>query len=220
MELNKKQKWQLIAVAILMIGIGIAGFFIGRATIKQPKEKVVVEYVQGPTIHDTIKYPKPYAVVKPADTAGIIQQCVKDGVYTELFPTKVVTEYIVTTREDTSGILEDWATKRYYNETLFDIDTLGKCVVNAEIQYNRLMLVGYDYTPIIKTVTITNYITKKISPFIGVGAMMNPWCKQQTPMVNATAGLFLKEKYGLQIQYQHMFGLNYDFLGANIMYKF
>lgn len=220
MVIEQKYKWQMIFVTVLLVAVGLLCFFLGRSTIKNPKQEVVVEYVQGPTIHDTIKYPQPYAVIKPIDTVGIIQQCVKDGIYTELFPTKIITQYIEVTKEDTSGILEDWASKRYYNETIFDIDTLGKCTVNTEVQYNRMIVIGFEYTPMIKTVTVTNYKIKKFSPFIGLGAMLNPWDKEILPTMNASMGFFVNEKYGIQIQYQHMFNMKYDFIGGNILYKF
>jgi hypothetical protein len=220
MVIEQKYKWQLIFVTVLLVGVGLLCFFLGRSTVKNQKPEVIVEYVQGPTIHDTIKYPQPYAVIKPVDTLGIIQQCIRDGIYSELFPTKVITKYIEVTREDTTGIMEDWATKRKYTETIFDVDTLGRCVVNADVQYNRMVLVGYEYTPVIKTVKETNYIVRKFSPFIGVGAMVNPWDNTKAPMANATVGFFVKEKYGLQLQYQHAFNLNCNFLGGNILYKF
>jgi len=220
MNIDNKYKWQLVFVAVLMAAIGVLCFFLGRSTIKQPKQDVVIEYVQGPTIHDTIVCPKPYEIIKPIDTLGIIQQCIRDGIYIELFPTKVITQYVEVTREDTTGILEDWASKRKYTEIIFDIDTLGKCVVNADVQYNRMALVGYEYTPVVKTITNTNYVVKKFSPFVGVGAMVNPWDGIKAPMGNATVGFFIKEKYGIQLQYQHAFNINCDFLGGNILFKF
>jgi len=218
--MNQKEKWQLIFVSVVLIGVGILCFFLGRSTIKIPSEKIKVEYVQGPTMHDTIKFPQPYIIERPIDTLDIIQKCIRDGIYAELFPTKIITQYIEITKEDTTGILEDWASKRHYSNVLFDVDTLGKCIVNSDVQYNRLMLVGYEYTPIVKTVTETQYIVKKVSPFVGIGGMLNPWDKQQVPIINVSVGLFAKEKYGLQLQYQHAFNLKYDFLGGNILYKF
>ena len=220
MALSKKHK-QLIVVGILCLLSVIVGFFLGRSKMKDPKPQIVTEYVQGPTIHDTINKPVPYNVILPIDTVGIIQQCVKDGIYIELFPTKIITEYIEVTKEDTSVIMKDWATTRQYSETLFDVDTLGKCDINAEVQYNRLKYLSYDYTPVIKTVTITETKVKFFSPFIGAGVALNPWRTQvMDPMAGFSGGFFIKEKYGLQLQYNHVFYNRNDFIGVNLLYKF
>lgn len=218
--MTKKEKWQLVFVAIVLVVIGVLCFFLGRSTIKVPAEKIKIEYVQGPTIRDTIKYPQPYIVERPIDTVDIIRQCIRDGIYTELFPTKTITEYIEVTREDTTGILEDWATKRHYSETIFDSDTLGKCVINTEVQYNRMRMLGYSYTPVYKVVTETNYIVKKFSPFVGIGGMINPFDKEILPTCGLNAGFFIKEHYGFQLQYQYEFKYRNNFIGGNIMYKF
>ena len=220
MTLSKEHK-QLIVVVVLCLISVICGFFLGRLKIKDTKPEIVTEYIQGQTIHDTINKPVPYNVILPIDTAGIIQQCVRDGIYIELFPTKIITEYIEVTREDTSVIMKDWATTRQYAETLFDIDTLGKCDIQAEVQYNRLKYLSYDYTPVIKTVTITETNVKLFSPFIGVGAALNPWRSQtMDPMAGINGGFFIKEKYGLQLQYNHAFYNRNDFIGVNLLYKF
>jgi hypothetical protein len=220
MALTKKHK-QLILVAVLCICSIVGGFFLGRSRIKEPKPTIVTEYVNGPTMHDTINKPVPYNVILPIDTAGIIQQCVRDGIYTELFPTKIITEYIEVTKEDTSIIMRDWATTRQYAETLFDIDTIGKCDIQAEVQYNRLKRLSYDYTPVIKTVTITETKIKTFSPFVGLNMACNPWRSQEMDFIGGiNGGFFIKEKYGLQFQYNHAFNTNKDFLGINLLYKF
>jgi len=220
MAISNKHK-QLIVVAFLCILSVIGGFFIGRSRIKDKNPTTVTEYIQGPTIHDTINKPIPYNVILPIDTIGIIQQCVRDGIYVELFPTKIVTEYVEVTREDTSVIMTDWATTRQYAETLFDIDTIGKCDIQAEVQYNRLKYLGYNYTPIIKTVTIIETKVKAFSPFIGINTALNPWKSQaMDPMAGINAGFFIKEKYGIQLQYNHAFYTNNDFIGVNLLYKF
>lgn len=219
MTLSTKEK-QLILVAVMCLVSIVIGFFLGRGLVKNQKPKIIVKYEKGETIHDTIKKPVPYNVLLPIDTAGIIQQCVKDGIYVELFPTKIITEYVEVTKEDTSVIIKDWGTTRQYAETLFDIDTLGKCSITADVQYNRLKNLTYSYTPVVKTVTITETKVKKFSPFVGIGAALNPWNNPMDPMAGINAGFFIKENYGFQLQYNHAFYNKNDFLGLNVLYKF
>lgn len=215
-----EDKWKIAFFCVMAIILFAIGFLLGRITFHEPTEKIVTKYVKGDVIHDSIKCPIPYMVVVPVDTIGIIQQCVRDGIYTELFPTKIITKYIEVTREDTSTVMKDWASKRYYSEILFNIDTLGSCVINTEVQYNRMRLISYDYKPIIKTITKTEYVKKLFSPFVGLGVSINPWDSELDQMANVNLGFFLKEAYGMQIKYQRGFNSRKDFLGLDVMYKF
>ena len=151
-------KWKLAFNLTIVIFLLALGFFLGRKTIKEPETKVVTEYIQGETITDTLYYPQPYKVVVPVDILGIIQQCIKDGIYKELWPERIVTEYIEVNKTDTTAIMLDWSTKRYYTETLFNNDTQGSCTFDAEVQYNRLKMIDYTYSPVVQTVTETKYI--------------------------------------------------------------
>ena len=162
------EQWKLLFNIIIVILLLTFGFIVGRLTIKIPEPKVVTEYVKGDIIRDTLYYPKPYKVVEPVDTISIIQQCIKDGIYKELWPERVVTEYVEIEKEDSTAIIKDWATKRYYSETLFDDDIKGKCVFNAELQYNRMKVIDYEFSPIVKTITETNYVVKKFMRFLKV----------------------------------------------------
>lgn len=214
------EQWKYVFLAVVIFGILALGFFLGRKTVKIPEPRTITEYIQGPTVHDSIPVPYPVSVHDPIDTANIIKQCVKDGIYAELFPEKVITQYIEVSKADTTAIMKDWATTRKYSETLFDIDTLGRCSVDAEVQYNRVRFVSYDYTPVVKHVTEKQYIVKSFSPFVGAGAMINPWDAQMDPMAKVEAGFFIKEKYGLQLEYQHAFSTKNDFVGGSILFKF
>ena len=156
----------------------------------------------------------------PVDTLGIIQQCIKDGIYRELWPEKVVTEYIEVNKTDTTAIMQDWATKRFYTETLFNNDKQGSCTFDAEVQYNRLKMIDYAYSPIVQTVTETKYVTKLFSPFIGVSYLINPWDEIKNPMAQLNGGFYIKEKYGIQAIYQRSFKLNNDYVGTGFIYKF
>lgn len=210
-------KW-LFNITIILVLL-TTGFFIGRKTINT-KTEIITEYIKGDTIRDTLYYPRPYKVIEPIDTLGILQQCIKDGIYKELWPERVITEYIEITKSDSTEIIKDWASKRYYSETLFEDDMKGYCKVNAEIQYNRLKLIGYEYTPVVKTVTETKYTVKMFSPFVGLSFMTNPWDDVKNPMLQINGGIFFKDKIGIQIMYQRGIKLNNDYVGGGVMYKF
>jgi hypothetical protein len=214
---EKQWKWMFNILVILVLLT--CGFFIGRCTVNS-KTIVTTEYVKGPTTTDIIYQPKPYKVVEPIDTLSIIQQCIKDGIYKELWPEKVVTEYVEVNKSDTTAIMRDWATKRYYSETLFSSDTEGECSIDAEIQYNRMKLVGYNFTPITKVVTETKYLTKKFEPFVGLSYLTNPWGEVKNHSIQISGGVYFKEKYGLQAIYQRGFKLKEDYIGLGIAIKF
>ena len=219
--MSNNQKKTLIVFVISILLFGALGFYLGRKTIDNGTPKTEVTYIKGERITDSIPYPDPYYVSKPIDTANIIKQCVKDGIYTELFPEKTITEYIEITKDDTTAIMLDWATKRLYSETLFDIDTVGKCVVGATVQYNRLSLLSYDYTPIEKTVMITTNKVRLFSPYIGVGVFVdNDFKDYFNIMPSASAGFFIKEKYGMNFQYAKSLKTQNNFYGASLLYKF
>lgn len=207
----------LVATALLSAGIG---FLFGRSTIEEKAPVTTIKYVKGEKITDTIKKPVPFEVVKPIDTMSVIADCVKNGIYSELFPEKTNTEYIVITKEDTSAIIQDWGTTRLYHETLFDSDTLGTCEVNAEVQYNRLTNLSYSYLPIHKEIsTITNKV-KFFSPFIGAGISYSHWSNTEDWLVNANVGFFIKEKYGINLQYNNSWYFDINYIGASFIYKF
>ena len=212
-------QWKNLFYVICAISILTFGFFLGRKTIKEPETKIEIEYLPGETITDTCYIVKPYKVDTPIDTLGIIQQCIKDGIYKELWPTKVVTEYVEVSKEDTTAIMKDWASKRYYAETLFE-NEYGTCSFNAEVQYNRMKLIGYNYVPITQTVTETKYVTKAFSPFMGLAYLTNPWGEVRNPMVQINGGFYIKEKYGIQAIYQRGFVNKNDYVGFGFNYKF
>lgn len=213
------KQWKILFHIFMILGILISGFFIGRSTIKV-KEITTIEYIKGDTIRDTLYYPKPYKEILPIDTLSIIKQCIKDGIYQELWPEKVITEYVEITKEDTSKIMKDWAIKRLYNEKLFQNDSLGSCSVEAEVQYNRMRLIGYNYVPITKEITETKYLTKTFSPFVGAGYVTNPWDDVRNPIINLNGGIFIKEKYGIQLQLMHALKSKDDYIGGSILFKF
>jgi hypothetical protein len=200
----------------LLFGVG---FYIGRKTVKIPKPDVEIVYEPGEPIIQEVPKPVPYKVVEPADTLNIIKECIANGVYSELWPKEVIHD-VVPTVVDTNKIIQDWAARRYYSEELFDIDTLGRCVVNAEVQYNRIDSLSYEYTPKIKTIEKVVYKSKKYSPFVGVGASINPWNEVSNPMLELSGGMYYNDKYGLQLKYQKGLSISNDYIGASALFKF
>ena len=220
MSEEKKNTWKIIVTVIVALLLVVGGFFLGRWTIKD-KVKTVIEYVELPPVHDTITDIVPKYIISPADTADIIMDCVEKGIYSELFPTKVITDTMVITKEDTSVILKDWATARYYTETLFDIDTVGSCTINERIQYNRIDSLGYIFTPRQKTVTTEYQVVKVFSPFIGAGWQTSVGDKAlQYQALQAEVGFFIKEKYGLSVDYQYDYMQKSHSVGGMLIYKF
>ena len=214
-------KWKIAAYIVAIIGILLLGFYLGRTTIKNNVPETNTIYIEGEKIIDSIPYPVPYEVVKPTDTADVIRQCVKDGIYTELFPEKIVTEYIEVTKEDTTEIILDWGTKRLYSEKIFDIDTVGSCTVNASVQYNRLSLISYDYIPITKQTTINEYRVKAFSPYIGFGLVVcDDFFDIENYIPTLNGGFFIKEKYGINILYGKSVKNGGNFYGTSLLYKF
>jgi len=214
---NKQFILTLIIIALLF---GVVGFFFGRSTIKT-ETKTEIVYIKGETIRDSIPYPQPYYVEKPVDTFNIIKQCVKDSIYCELFPEKIITEYIEITKEDSNAIIIDWALKRMYSDTLFNNDTTGTCIFDATVQYNRISLLSYQFTPIQKNTITTNYKTKMFSPYIGAGILIdNDFKDYKNIMPTANIGFFIKERYGMNLQFAKSFKSNNNFYGISLLYKF
>ena len=218
MEINY---WKLSFNILIVIILLTIGFFIGRKTINT-EPTIKTEYIKGDIITNTLYEPVPYKVVEPVDTLNIIKQCINDGIYKELWPERVVTEYVEVevTKEDTTKIMNDWATKRLYSETLFNDNINGNCSINAEVQYNRLRVVGYDFTPITKVVTKETKVVKSYSPFVGINYLTNPWGEIKNPSIQLNGGLYIKEKYGVQLIYQRGFKLKDDYIGAGVLFKF
>lgn len=187
--------WKIALCALVVLLLMGTSFYLGRRTTK---EKVVtkIEYIKGGTIRDTVNIIKPVNIISPVDTIDIIKQCVKDGIYAELFPTK--TEYIEVSKADTSEIIKDWATRRFYQEKIFANDTTGECIINTEVQYNRMKVLGYEYTPVAKTITNTKYLVKYFTPFIGVGV-------STMPSVNAEFGFFINQSWGFSFSGDYYF---------------
>lgn len=208
-------KWKLICCSIVAVVLLAIGFFIGRKTVKIPKPETITEYITLPPIHDSIPYPKPVYVESPIDTAKIIQQCIADGIYQELWPTDTIT----INKNDTTAIMADWATKRAYKEVLFDSDTLGNCSVDIDVQYNRIRSLEYTFVPVQKNVNNTVYQQKSFEPFVGVNGLFSTDGTRDF-LLGVNAGAYFKNKYGVNVQYQHSVYDKTAYFGGGVLLKF
>ena len=204
--------WKIALFAVIVIGLCLLSYYIGRKREPDVIVKTEVKYVELPPIHDTIDKPVPYKVVVPADTADIILDCVKSGKFADLFP-KQPGDTVYITKEDTAAVIKDWATERLYAETLFDVDTLGRCDVNALVQYNRLASLNYTFTPIQKQTEITTRSVRKFLPYVGAGLGTNG-------SVVAQGGMFIKEDAGFALQYYYNWQLKQHAGAAMFLWMF
>lgn len=145
------RKWAFIGIFLIALG-----FMGGRWTLK-PIEKI--EYIKGKTIHDTIPKPVPYLVEIPAYPVLPMKP---DTIKIPGEP-----EY-VTQVVDTAQIIAEFTKRNSYRETLFDSDTLGTMVVDAQVQYNQLQKLGYTFTPVQKQIITER--KKVFTPFLSVSA--------------------------------------------------
>ena len=188
----KKQniKW-IIAILI----VGVIAFFIGRRV----STKETIKYIQGPTITDSIPYPVPYEVKVPSEPEYIYK---RDTLWQDslIFVHETV---------DTLAVLADWIKQRNYENILFDVDTLGRLVVNTQVQYNKLQDLRYTFTPVQKQVTKMK--DPLFEPFIFLGANVTYW----RPVLEV--GTFIKSHYGIGFEVGYVEKPTYSF---KIGYKF
>lgn len=211
--------WKIAVYCIITVGIFALGIVAGRKTVRTE-----VEYIKGEAVTDTVFLPSPVVETRPVDTLGIIERCIADGIYSDIWPERVDTlltmdTVYVPTAADTSAILSDWATRRIYSDTLFNSDESGHFDYCAEVQYNRLMNFSYRHIPVTKHVVEIKDGSKILSPFVGMGYSVNIG-GDKNPMLLLNAGLFVKEKYGVYAMYQRGLVLNDDYIGGGIIYKF
>lgn len=145
-------KKNIIIGGILGLIILWIGFAWGRSTIK---DNIVVEYVKGETIRDSIFYPVPVGSELPLSPELLL---IRDTIQV---PGETI---VITQKVDTSRIIAEFITKNKYREPLFDSDTVGTLIVEADVQYNKLQKLGYDFTPVQKNVSFQK--EKLIAPFV------------------------------------------------------
>ena len=204
---NTKKTILYIVAALAILA---AGFFIGRSFIKT-KTVTFVKYEKSDPIIIKKDSLVPFYVHKPVDTTNVILEAIKSGRFTDLFPTRDSLIYV--TKDDSSAVIRDWATERWYRETLFDIDTVGTEIVDFKVQYNRLQMINGVFTPVAKTVNTTETIVKKYSPCVGGGITT-------APEFVVTAGMFFEDKYGFSFIYEYDWVLKRHVGGMTALYKF
>lgn len=210
--MSRKKICKALLHLLITLVIAAAGFILGRQHYEKGTTTVITHYIQLPAIHDTIIVKEPKYVKLPTDTAKIIQQCINDGIYTELFPEKIVEKEIFLTSEDTLAIVIDWASERTYSETIIDNDTIGRIDIEANVQYNRLKSIEYDLKLYQKE---TNTITNKkpmFEPFLGASVLTNG-----NGMVEL--GTFVRQNVGMSLIYDRDMTNNKNAFGIGIKLK-
>lgn len=178
----------------LILGL-VIGFFLGRATINVKEE---VELVTGETI-------------KGSASAEQFEPVKEEGPKQSQLPTKpVVKENLTTQIVDTAAIIAEYELKRSYSVTAFDNNKYGKLQLYPTLQYNRLVGMDYDYTPIIEKRTVIKRNTWQ--PFVSASY-------STLDFVGFGGGVFY-HNLGFEYQYlkgfrdtnnAHLFGLKYKF---------
>lgn len=144
-----KKYWWVIPILALVIG-----FFIGRW---QTEPKITVKYVKGETVTNTVYVDKPYEVIVPAKPVLPMKPD------TIRIPGKPEFVFL---KVDTAAIIADYIKLNKYSRILFDNSTVGKLIVGAEVQYNKLNKLDYSFTPMEKQTTIIKQ--RLFTPFIAV----------------------------------------------------
>ena len=203
----------IILISSIIIALEI-GFIIGYKSVKIPTPETIIktEYIKGDVITEQILVKTPPVTIPP-DTLNILEACIESGLYTEVFPHDTVFQ---TTHDTVTVIITDWATKKHYEQTLWDTDTTGTCAVNVDIQYNDLQNLSYTYTPVTKSTVQNTVIVKErtFQPIVGAGILTNS-------SYTISAGAMFRERYGIMASYQHPFTNSKDYtFGLQALFMF
>lgn len=163
-------------IIILSIAMLSLGFLLGRLSVTDKitvETKEVVKNVPSPYIvRDTIYSPLPALTFYKVDTCYITQKV------------------------DTAEILSDYLLNRQYKLD-FSNDSIGKFIVDAEVNQNKLVSANSFIHPITKFIYKENIITQQtvraFQPWMTIGTNLNLGCQQ------VTLGFDLKQKYILGI---------------------
>lgn len=159
-------------IIILSIAMLLLGFLLGRLSVTDKtivKTKEVVKNVPSSHIvRDTIFSPMPALTYYKVDTCYIAQKV------------------------DTAEILSDYFLNRQYNLD-FSNDSIGKFIVDAEVNQNKLVSANSFIQPITKFIykenTITQQTVRAFQPWMTIGTNLNLDCQQ------VTLGFDLRQKY-------------------------
>ena len=194
-----KNKLALLFVVFLIF---IGGFLIGRASMNT---KTKIEYIKQEPVFGSIENSQLQSVKEEIPINPILPVRV-DTVYKDSIKTEI--KYIVQ-KVDTTAIIADYILKRSYNITAFDSKELGTLKLFPTVQYNQLAGLDYEFTPVLKQMTI--YKDKVWKPFLSgsYSTLGN---------IGLGGGIFY-HNLGFEYQYQidvgknngHLFGLKYKF---------
>ena len=199
-----KFDWKLLAIIIVMSLVtgGVIGYFFGKGNIETVTviEKQV-KYFPGKRIVGTIKDLDPVRVEIPSIPDLLVYR-----------DTIIIDSVVYVNKVDSFTILREYLTKRYYDETLFDIDTIGKCKITFQVYKNRASNLNYEFTPVYKTIEekVTE-IKKPRDMFVtgGMGLIINGGLTGQVA--------FFDKKFGIGYQYTNFNKESYH--GVNLFYK-
>lgn len=173
----------------------IVGFYIGRSA---DEDDIKTRYKKGETISGSVN--------------NVQLSPVKEEIPEQpILPIKpIIKEKIVVQVVDTAAIIAEYEKKRTYTLTAFDNKEYGKLQLYPILQYNRLVGLDYDFTPMVRETTIRQ--NKIWQPFVSASYSTLDY-------VSIGGGIFYY-RLGFEYQYQislgnkingHFFGMKYKF---------
>lgn len=161
-------------VAIIVVGVFVAGIFLGKRYAPQP---VVKE-----TITVTKWEPWPYPVEVEVEKEKLVP------VVTEPPAPEIIVKYETV---DTAAIVADYLLKRKYDLD-FSQDSLGTFIAHVDVQGNAVVRATSTIQPLMRTNEVTR-VVQAAPRFIGGYAMIGSSLDFQTAKVSA--GVEFRERY-------------------------
>lgn len=159
-------KVKCIIGLILLLTSYVLGYFTHywiKSDLKSEEVKVETVYIPSSPIKGSLINLDPIRIEMP-DPHQIYPKFYY-RVDTVTIDSVVYTTQVV----DTASIISDYAKKCHYELSVFDIDTVGKCNITAETQFNRLQLLSYEFKPVKKITRVTTKSTWRYQPYVGIG---------------------------------------------------
>ncbi|WP_418981684.1 hypothetical protein [Alistipes sp.] len=127
------------------------GYRRGAASV-EVRDSVVVRWLSGPVVHDTIREPSAVLVREPADTVWR------------------------TLPADTAAILADYLRERDYRLD-FSTDSTGRFLVDATVGRNRLLSAAATVEPLLREVTTRHTVIRTVvqPPRWEIGPAVGAW---------------------------------------------
>lgn len=177
----------VLSLVALFLGFGLGRLSVTENTVVETK-KVVKNVLSPYTVKDTVFSPSPICTY---------------------YNVRVDTLYLEK-KVDTAEILADYFLSRKYKLD-FSNDSIGKFIVNAEVNQNKLVFANSIMRPITRLIYTENTIKKKtvkmFQPWVTIGTNVNFDTQQ------VTFGLDLKQKYilgmsGIRLNNKYNYTLN------------